>query len=71
MPFLVAAQGTEKTLLLEEVRLSLAGTRSANRWNSIKVRWWNKDFQKNLKTFSDWTAQIIQHEMGHCEEIWL
>ena len=49
--------------------LSLAGTRPAKRWNSIKVRWQNEKFQERLKTFTGWTAQIIQHEIDHCEGI--
>lgn len=49
--------------------LSLTGTRPAKRWNSIKVRWQNEKFQERLKTFTGWTAQIIQHEIDHCEGI--
>ena len=53
----------------EEGCLSLSGTRPARRWNSIKVRWQNEAFQERLKTFTGWTAQIIQHEIDHCEGI--
>lgn len=53
----------------EEVCLSLAGTRPAKRWRSIKVRWQNEKFQERVKTFTGWTAQIIQHEIDHCEGI--
>lgn len=49
--------------------LSLTGTRPAKRWSSIKVRWQNEKFQERLKTFTGWTAQIIQHEIDHCEGI--
>ena len=49
--------------------LSLPGTRPAKRWSSIKVRWQNEKFQERLKTFTGWTAQIIQHEIDHCEGI--
>ena len=49
--------------------LSLEGTRPAKRWSRIKVRWQNEQFQERLKTFSGWTAQIIQHESDHCEGI--
>lgn len=49
--------------------LSLTGTRPTKRWNSIKVRWQNEKFQERLKTFTGWTAQIIQHEIDHCEGI--
>ena len=53
----------------EEGCLSLTGTRPAKRWQSIKVRWQNEKFQERLKTFTGWTAQIIQHEIDHCEGI--
>ena len=53
----------------EEGCLSLVGTRPARRWNTIKVRWQNEKFQERLKTFTGWTAQIIQHEIDHCEGI--
>ena len=51
----------------EEACLSLTGTRPAKRWKSIKVRWQNEKFQERLKTFTGWTAQIIQHEIDHGE----
>ena len=53
----------------EEGCLSLTGIRPAKRWQSIKVRWQNEHFQDRLKTFTGWTAQIIQHEIDHCEGI--
>ena len=53
----------------EEGCLSLTGIRPAKRWKSIKVRWQNEKFQERLKTFHGWTAQIIQHEIDHCEGI--
>lgn len=53
----------------EEGCLSLVGIRPAKRWKSIKVRWRNEKFQERLKTFTGWTAQIIQHEIDHCEGI--
>ena len=53
----------------QEGCLSLSGIRPARRWTSIKVRWQNEKFQERLKTFTGWTAQIIQHEIDHCEGI--
>ena len=53
----------------EEGCLSLNGTRKTKRWKSIKVRWQNEQFQERRKTFTGWTAQIIQHEIDHCEGI--
>lgn len=53
----------------EEGCLSLTGTRKAKRWKSIKVQYQNEKFQTRFMTFSGWTAQIIQHEIDHCEGI--
>ena len=49
--------------------LSLEGIRPAKRWQSIKVRYQNEKFHERFKTFTGWTAQIIQHEVDHCEGI--
>ena len=51
----------------EEGCLSLTGTRKAKRWKSIKVQYQNEQFQIRFKTFTGWTAQILQHEIDHCE----
>ena len=53
----------------EEGCLSLYGTRKAKRWKSIKVQYQNEKFQVRFKTFTGWTAQIIQHEIDHCNGI--
>ena len=53
----------------EEGCLSLTGTRKAKRWKSIKVQYQNEKFQTRFKSFTGWTAQIIQHEIDHCEGI--
>ena len=53
----------------EEGCLSLTGIRRARRWQSIKVQYQNEQFQTRFKTFTGWTAQIIQHEIDHCEGI--
>ena len=53
----------------EEGCLSLSGTRKTKRYRTIKVRYQNERFQTRLKTFSGFTAQIIQHELDHCNGI--
>ena len=53
----------------EEGCLSLTGTRKTKRFRTIKVQWQNEKFQTRLKTFTGWTAEIIQHEIDHCEGI--
>ena len=54
----------------EEGCLSLlGGPRKCRRFRKIKVRYQTPDFQTRLKTFTGWTAQIIQHEIDHCNGI--
>lgn len=53
----------------EEGCLSLTGTRKTKRFQTIKVQWQNEKFQTRLKTFTGWTAEIIQHEIYHCEGV--
>ena len=54
----------------EEGCLSLLGVpRKCKRYQKIKVRWDNENFQKRIKTFTGWTAQIIQHEVDHCNGV--
>ena len=53
----------------EEGCLSLTGTRKAKRYRSIKVQYQNDQFQTRFKTFTGWTAQIIQHEVDHCNGV--
>lgn len=49
--------------------LSLDGQRSARRWKTIKVQYRNESFELRFKSFSGFTAQIIQHEIDHCQGI--
>ena len=53
----------------QEGCLSLAGVRKTKRFQTVKVQWQNEQFQTRLKTFTGWTAEIIQHEIDHCEGI--
>ena len=65
-PEIVKKSGSYDT---QEGCLSLVGLRPARRFQFIKVRWQNEKFQERLRTFTGWTAQIIQHEIDHCEGI--
>lgn len=47
----------------------LGGPRPCKRYQSIKVQWQNSQFQTRTKTFTGWSAQIIQHEIDHCNGI--
>lgn len=54
----------------EEGCLSLlGGPRKCKRYRSVKVKWQTVDFQTRIKTFTGFTAQIIQHEIDHCDGI--
>ena len=54
----------------EEGCLSLLGDpRHCKRYKTIKVQWQTVDFQTRIKTFTGWPAQIIQHEVDHCDGI--
>ena len=66
-PELLKQSGEYET---EESCLSLlGGPRKTKRYQKIKVRYQTPGFQTRIKTFEGWTAQIIQHEMDHCEGI--
>ena len=65
-PIIVKQSGAYEA---EEGCLSLAGTLRTKRFQTIKVQWQNEKFQTRLKTFTGWTAEIIQHEIDHCEGI--
>ena len=66
-PEIVAKSGEYET---EEGCLSLlGGPRKTKRYQKIKVQYQTQDFKVRLKTFTGWTAQIIQHEIDHCNGI--
>ena len=66
-PEIIKASGPYEA---EEGCLSLlGGPRPCKRFQTIKVRWQNEQFQTRIKTFTGWPAQIIQHEIDHCDGI--
>ncbi len=66
-PEILKAEGPYET---EEGCLSLlGGPRKCRRYQKIKVRWQTENFQTRIKNFEGWTAQIIQHEVDHCNGI--
>ncbi len=66
-PEILKAEGKYET---QESCLSLlGGPRPCLRYEKIKVRWQNEQFQTRIKTFTGWTAQIIQHEVDHCSGV--
>ena len=66
-PEILKAEGPYET---EEGCLSLlGGPRKCKRYKKIKVQYQTLELQTRLKTFEGWTAQIIQHEIDHCNGI--
>ena len=65
-PVIIRQSGPYET---QEGCLSLTGVRKTKRFQTVKVQWQNEQFQPRLKTFTGWTAEIIQHEIDHCEGI--
>ena len=59
----------EKPYETEEGCLSLQGVRKTTRYETIRVRFQNEKLQTRQKVYSGWTAQIIQHEIDHCNGI--
>lgn len=53
----------------QEGCLSLEGVRNTKRYRIIKVQYQNEQFQTRYKVFEGYTAQIIQHEIDHCNGI--
>lgn len=66
-PEIIKKDGVYET---EEGCLSLlGGPRPCKRYKSIKVKYQTLDMQMRIKTYTGWTAQIIQHEVDHCNGI--
>ena len=54
----------------EEGCLSLLGDRRpCKRYKSIKVKYQTLELQTRIKTYTGWTAQVIQHEVDHCNGV--
>lgn len=65
-PVIVSKKNPYET---EEGCLSLAGVRKTTRYEEIEVEYSDRNFKKQKNKFTGWTAQIIQHEVDHCEGI--
>lgn len=65
-PEIISCAGTYEA---EEGCLSLSGTRSATRYRTIKVSYQDLAMKPRVKTFTGFTAQIIQHEIDHCNGV--
>ncbi len=65
-PVIIKKSGAYKT---EEGCLSLIGVRKTTRYKDIEVEFQDMNFNKQCQKFSGWIAQIIQHEIDHCDGI--
>lgn len=65
-PVIVKQSGPYET---EEGCLSLIGVRKTTRYKDIEVEYQDTNFQKQRQKYSGWIAQIIQHEIDHCDGI--
>lgn len=65
-PEIIEKSGEYET---EESCLSLGGSRPTKRYEKITVKYQNNKFKYMTETFTGWTAQIIQHEIDHCNGI--
>ena len=65
-PEIIRAEGEYEA---EEGCLSLTGKRKAKRFEKITVRYRDVTFKKQQGVFTGFTAQIIQHEVDHCNGI--
>ena len=59
----------KKTFETEEGCLSLTGVRKTTRYEEIEVEFRDMDWKLQRRAFTGWTAQIIQHEVDHCNGI--
>lgn len=55
--------------MAEEGCLSLSGTRKVKRYRTIRVRYMDERFRSHIQTLRGFTAQIVQHELDHCDGI--
>lgn len=65
-PELVSKAGS---FTAQEGCLSLSGTRACTRYKTIKVRWMDLNGNRRSASYKGWTAQIIQHEIDHCNGV--
>ena len=65
-PKILSKSGESET---EEGCLSLAGTRKTKRWKSIRVSWQDVNMKNHTEVMDGFQAQIVQHEVDHCDGI--
>lgn len=63
-PKIISKDGEYET---EEGCLSLSGVKKTKRYQRITVSWQDQQMRLRTNAFQGFTAQIIQHEIDHCE----
>ena len=65
-PVIISRSGLYQT---EEGCLSLTGVRKTDRYQNIEVEYYDFEWKKQCQKLSGWTAQIVQHEIDHCNGV--
>lgn len=65
-PEIIGKSGEYQT---EEGCLSLTGVRKVTRYKNITVKWQTREMKEQVGMFAGFTAQIIQHEVDHCNGV--
>ncbi|MEG0366404.1 MAG: peptide deformylase [Coprobacillus sp.] len=65
----IIIQPSKQTYQTKEGCLSHEGQKEVIRYKKIKVEFYDRNMKKKIKTYSGYTAQIIQHEIDHCHGI--
>ena len=65
-PRIVKKSGSYQT---EEGCLSLIGVRPCTRYQEIELEYQDMNWKKQRQKYTGWIAQIIQHEVDHCNGI--
>lgn len=68
IPFInpVIVKKSPKTYIAQEGCLSLDGLRTVKRHKSVKVMWTDQNGKRKVQEFSGYVAEILQHEIDHC-----
>ena len=65
-PKILSCSGAYET---EEGCLSLAGVRKTKRYKTIRLSWQDMQMKEHTGTFEGFQAQIVQHEVDHCDGV--
>ena len=63
-PVILSGFGEYET---EEGCLSLEGVRKTKRYRTIRLKWQDVQMKEHIGTLEGFQAQIVQHEIDHCD----